>query len=103
MALARYANRRDENEPGIVADLRQIGASVCLLDVPCDLLVGYRGTNYLIEVKRPLGPQGGSSGRELTQGQDAFAATWRGQFRVARSSDEALRIIGAGQPTGGAR
>lgn len=40
MSLARYATRRDANEPDIIAALRKIGAKVHLFDEPVDLCEG---------------------------------------------------------------
>jgi len=80
-----------------VDGLRQIGATVNRIneeDLP-DLLVGFRGKNFLIEIKAPSGPRGGVSGRTLKPGQLKWAMEWRGQIDMARDLDEALRIIGA--------
>jgi hypothetical protein len=93
MALSRHSNQRDGNEKTIVDALRELGASVVRMDTPCDLLVGYRGKNYLIEVKLPLGPRGGSAHSQLNDVQEDFDATWRGQFDVVRSSDEAIELV----------
>ena len=91
----RRALSRDANEKAIVAALLKAGATVERLHVPCDLLVGYRGVNYLIECKLPKGPRGGTSHSKLTGDQGKFIARWRGQFAVARCPEDALRIIGA--------
>jgi hypothetical protein len=98
----RRAARRDPNEAAIVAALRQAGASVYLLHTPLDLLVGYRDRATgelrcaLVEVKRPPGPRGGAtrSGQRLNPEQEAFVASWRGQWAVVTSPAEALRLIG---------
>jgi len=93
----RRKAKRDVNEGGIVDGLRQIGATVDRIneeDLP-DLLVGFRGKNFLIEIKAPSGPRGGVSGRTLSTGQLKWAMGWRGQIDMARDLDEALRIIGA--------
>ena len=51
----RKAARIDRNQPEIVDALRKRGASVALLhtahDGIPDLLVGYKGKNFLLEVK----------------------------------------------------
>jgi len=89
--------KRDVNEGEIVAGLRKVGASVNRIneeDLP-DLLVGFRGVNYLIEIKPPSGPRGGVSGKVLTPGQLRWARDWRGQIGMARTLDEALHIIKA--------
>jgi hypothetical protein len=102
MSIHRRAARRDANEPEIVAALKAVGATVQQLsgeDVP-DLLVGFRGGDYLLEVKRPLGPRGGHAEGikhvSLTPEQATWHAAWRGRPPVVvRSVDEALRAIGA--------
>ena len=90
----RYAVSRvqsDANHGAIAHALRQCGASVVDLravgaGVP-DLLVGYRGASWLLEVKTDAG--------KLRESQDVFAATWRGgPVVVVRSPAEALVAIG---------
>jgi hypothetical protein len=93
MGLARHANQRDGNEKPIVDALRRIGCTVIQLDRPCDLLVGYRGRNFLLEVKLPLGPRGGTSHSQLNDDQKDFEQTWRGQFDVVRSAEEAIEVV----------
>ena len=78
-----------------MAALRSVGAQPYQLDRPVDLLVGYRGKNYLLEVKLPLGPEGGKSHSKPNQSQVNFLRTWRGQRAVVRSPQEALEAIGA--------
>jgi len=90
MSLSRYANRKDANQPEIVEALRDIGASVFVMDTPCDLLVGYKSMNYLIEIKDGSLPP---SERKLTQQQEIFRSTWRGQFAVATCVGDALQIV----------
>jgi len=92
----RHALARDSNEAEIVAALRAVGAFVYKLHTPCDLLVGYRGVTYLLEVKRPLGPRGGKRGGTLTPAQKDFNLQWKGApVQIVRSATEALRAIGA--------
>lgn len=87
----RLAARVDANQAEIVEALRQVGATVQHLHhlgQGCpDLLVGWRGNNYLLEIKRP--------GGELTEDERAWHAYWNGRAYVVESVDEALRIIGA--------
>lgn len=82
----RHDARRDVNEPEIVRALEAVGATVKRLHW-CDLLVGYRGRNYLIEVKTPDG--------RLTVEQKAIEQEWRGQYTIARTVNDALQTIGA--------
>lgn len=95
MSLNRFAKQRDSNEPAIVAALRSVGATVYLLDRPVDLLVGYRGRTRLLEVKLPLGAEGGSSHSRPNNSQRDFIKSWRGGVSVVRSPLEALEAIGA--------
>lgn len=91
----RRAAKVDRNQPEIVQALRDAGASVH----PChsagqgfpDLAVGFRGKNYLIEVKDgALAP----SDRKLTPAQKEWHAAWRGDAVVVTSASEALAAIG---------
>ena len=90
------AARVDANQPGIVRALRAVGASVQSLSavgdgVP-DLLVGFRATNYLLEVKDGTKVP---SARKLTDDQEKWHAAWRGQKQVVQTVHEALQAIGA--------
>ncbi len=85
--MARYAyHRLDANHLEIVRALEAVGATVEPKG-PLDLLVGFRGANYLIEVKTAKG--------KLRASQERFMADWRGQAVVVRSAQEALQTIGA--------
>jgi hypothetical protein len=88
MASLRKAGKKDLNQAAIVAALRAIGCSVQILNqggVP-DLLVGFRGVNYLLEVKSARG--------RLTSSQQPFLSLWRGHVAVVRSLTDALMAIG---------
>lgn len=90
------AKRIDSNQPEIVAALRSVGASVeCLHDlgkgVP-DLLVGFRGCNYLLEVKDG---NKSPSRRQLTDDQKDWRLSWRGNVKTVETVDHALFAIGA--------
>lgn len=98
MRFGRRIGQRDANEPEIVGALRKAGAEVQQLHEPFDLLVGYRGRLYGLEVKLPLGPRGGDRsghGREGEREQRERQRRWAGCFRVVRSVDEALEVVGA--------
>ena len=90
----RKAAKIDDNQKAIVNVLRQIGASVQSLAATgkgCpDLLVGYHGINYLMEVKngdKVLSKQ------KLTIDQEHWHSLWRGSVHVVKSVDEALKIL----------
>lgn len=95
----RTASRIDANQPAIVGALRGIGASVLHLHQlkNCfDLLVGYRGRTFILEVKDPSQPP---SKRQLTEGEAQFRARWRGSpYHVVETVEEALRIVTASGP-----
>jgi hypothetical protein len=92
--------RRDNNEGPIVQALRSAGAFVQPLGeagVP-DLLVGFRGETFLIEVKNPDAKGGGkynTGDGALTSAQSKWWAQWLGaQPVVVTTVMEALRAIG---------
>lgn len=90
----RRAARTDANQPDIVAALRKIGATVQPLHAVgqgCpDLLAGYQGQNFLIEVKDGAKPP---SARKLTSDQVEWHAGWKGQVVVVESVSDALRVV----------
>ena len=90
MSLHRRAARRDKNESEIVAALVKAGATVVPLSAAgCpDLLCGFRGSTFLLEVKAEKG--------RLTPDQLAWHKAWEGYpVKVVRSVDDALQAIGA--------
>lgn len=86
--VAKYLyHQLDANHRDIRAGLEAVGASVDVRG-PLDLVVGFRGVTYLIEVKTAKG--------KLRASQLAFLARWRGgPAVVVRTMDEALAAIGA--------
>ena len=91
----RRAAKVDRNQAEITAALRDVGASVQPIHtlgsgVP-DLLVGWQGVNFLLEIKDGnLSP----SKRVLTQDEATWHAKWRGTVTTVNNVDEALRAIG---------
>ena len=71
----RYAARSDANQSEIVAALRASGASVFVLKLPVDLLVGYAGKTALVEIKDPNSRYGRKG---LNVKQSAFLLGWNG-------------------------
>jgi hypothetical protein len=84
----RYAAKVDKNQKEIVLALRLAGAYVWIIGLPVDLLVGFKGHTFLVEVK--VGPR-----KRLTALQDDFFKNWSGST-LARidGSEAALRMIG---------
>jgi len=87
--------RVDANQSAIVLNLRAVGATVQHLHEVgrgCpDILVGYHGENYLMEIKDGSKPP---SRRKLTPDEETFHLLWRGQVCIVNDTDEALQIIG---------
>ena len=88
------ARRTDRNQPEIVAALRAIGCTVSDTSgagegFP-DIVAGYRGINYLIEIKDGGKPP---SKRVLTPAQKDFHRDWRGQVAIVKNPEEAIKIV----------
>ena len=84
----RHAKRVDANQDQIVVALRAAGAYVWIIGLPVDLLVGYKGYTFLVEIKR-------TAKSRFTPLQTDFFESWGGGT-LARidSPDAALRMIG---------
>ncbi len=89
-----YLKKVDSNQVAIVSTLRAIGATVQHLHTVgkgCpDILAGYRGFNYLIEIKD--GDKVPSK-RKLTADEALWHDLWRGQVDIAETEDAAIKII----------
>jgi hypothetical protein len=84
----RHAARVDANQAAIVEALRSAGAFVWIIGLPVDLLVGYKGHTFLVEVKT-------TSKKRLTALQETFFQNWCGGTLARIDSPEAaLRMIG---------
>ena len=84
----RYAARVDATQEQIVSALRAAGAYVWIISLPVDLLVGYNGQTYLVEVKSC--PQ-----KRLTKLQQEFFAKWiGGRLERIEGPEQSLRMIG---------
>lgn len=84
------AAKVDANQAEIVKALRKCGVSVqstaSLGRGFPDLVAGKGALTWLIEVKGPNG--------KLTNDQIEFIGAWNGMVHIARSIDDALRIVG---------
>jgi hypothetical protein len=89
----RRAARVDENQAEIVAALRAAGASVWILGLPVDLLVGYAGTTALIECKSLTGKRNPKPAR-YTQLQKDFMLSWDGgPVATVTDVEGAMRVL----------
>ena len=86
----------DATQAEIVGALKKAGATVQPLHTVgkgCpDLLVGYRGRNWLIECKPNVG---GPKKQSLRDNQREWFDGWKGQAAVVQDGDAALAVIGA--------
>lgn len=84
----RHAARVDANQADICAALRSAGANVWIISLPVDLLVGYKGHTFLMEVKT-------TSKKRLTGLQADFFEKWAGGTLCRVDSPQAaLEMIG---------
>ena len=86
----RHKASLDANHTEIVIQLRQIGATVVDLakvGKGCpDLLVGWRGKTYLMEIKTKTG--------HMRATQEQFFRSWTGGYiAVVRSFDDAYSVL----------
>lgn len=83
------AARVDLNHAAIVRALRSIGCSVWSTAATGkggpDLVCGYRGMNYLFEVKRADG--------KLNVLQQRWHDAWRGNVVTVRTPEEAIEVV----------
>lgn len=90
----RRSARVDDNQREIVEGLRKYGASVLItsqLKNAFDILVGYNGVNYIMEIKDGSKPP---SQRKLTKGEQNFKNTWKGgEYYIVLNLEQAINII----------
>lgn len=99
MSIHRYAARVDANQGQVVDALRQAGATVWVIGLPVDLLVGYRGVTLLMEVKTKAGKLAPKA-KPHTRLQKDFLLSWTGgPVATVTSAEDALICIGACKQT----
>jgi hypothetical protein len=89
--------RVDANQKKLVALMRRIpGLTVAhthtIGDGFVDLVCGFKGQNFLFEVKDPAQPP---SKRKLTPDEEVFHAKWTGSIHIVETIDDVLKIIKA--------
>ena len=89
----RRAARVDDTQREIVAALRAIGATVWVIGLPVDLLVGYRGQTTCIECKSLTGKRAPKAKR-YTELQESFLSSWRGgPVATVTDAESAIRAV----------
>lgn len=93
--MPKYAASVDVNQTAIVRGLRAAGCTVWITSAlgkgAGDIVAGFRGRNYIMEIKRP---ELRGKKRELTPLEQEWISEWRGQVDVVHDLDEALRVVG---------
>lgn len=91
----RMRARVDRNQLEITKALRKVGVSVQPLSMVgrgvADLLCGFQGQNYLLEVKDGDKCQ---SRQKLSQDERRWHDLWRGQVCIVSSVKEAYEAVG---------
>lgn len=83
----RRAAKVDANQAEIIKALKFAGVQVEVIGLPMDLLICHRGETALLEVKN-------ADGRDrLTKAQVEFIQRWPGKIHIARSPEEAVRLV----------
>lgn len=91
--MYRHARRKDSNQRAIEKACLKIGATI--LDISDkgqgapDLLVGFRGVNYLFEIKANIK-------KKLTPDEITFARTWQGKVTTIYTVIDAISILTIG-------
>lgn len=88
------ARKIDGNQNEIVKYFRSFDISVAITsalgDGFPDLVLGYRGHNFLVEIKDgSLSP----SRQKLTEKEQQFKDGWKGQYKVISSLEEAREFV----------
>jgi hypothetical protein len=90
----RRAANIDANQVEIVRRLRQCGVTVQCLHAlgqgSPDLLAGWRGQNFLFEIKDG---SKAPSRRQLTSCETTWHGKWAGQVAIVNSFEEAMDVI----------
>lgn len=55
-----------------------------------DIVIGYKGVNYLIEIKDGNKPP---SARKLTDAELQFHSNWKGQIKIVNNLNEVLNLL----------
>lgn len=95
--MRRTLHMVDLNQRAIVKVLEKIpGVTVWKMDQYCDLLIGFRHKNFLIEIKNP---DVDKTHRQLTPGEWAFHEKHTGQVDICYTLEDVLKIIELNSPT----
>lgn len=91
----RRAAKIDSNQNQVIKSLRKIpGVSIAITSQLgngfVDFVLGYRGVNYMVELKDGAKVP---SKRKLTPEEEKFHKQWSGQISVCNSFEDILNLI----------
>lgn len=96
--MSRYARRVDGNQRSIVGGLRSRKSAGISVSVTSrlgegfpDIVVGFQGVNYIVELKDPAQKP---SDRQLTEAEAEWHESWRGQVAICETLEEIFELIG---------
>lgn len=84
-----YHSKVDKNQPEILRCLKKAGISykpVHQIKGFCDIIVGFKGENYLFEIKL-------NKKAKLTIDEQKFHDNWKGSIYIVTSFNEILDVI----------
>lgn len=95
----RYAAKADTTQAPIVKAMQAMGASVWNIKWPTDLLVGYRGSTIVVEVKTMAADRKNITASDYTPTQREFFHTWKGgPVATVCDVDGAIRLLKSLEP-----
>lgn len=89
----RRAARVDANQPEIVDAFRRMGCSVLIISQLkncCDAFIAKGGVTVAVEIKDGTKPL---SARKLSAGEREFRDSWKGQYAVVESIEDAQKVV----------
>jgi Holliday junction resolvase len=94
MGYSKRNAKKDGNQTRLVNQLRACGISVAIThrlgDGFPDIVAGWQGKNYLLEIKDPAQVP---SKRKLSKDEEIFRDAWKGQYDIVETLDDVLQII----------
>jgi len=95
MPYSAKGRRIDNNQNDLVRQIRSIPKTTVAITSGVgagfpDIVVGYRGKNYLLEIKDPRRKP---SERRLTPDEQDFVSDWCGQVDVVETIDDVIKVI----------
>lgn len=84
--MAKYSYHQLDSNHKVIRDGLQARGVSTYSGGPLDLIAGFRGRSFLLEVKTLTG--------KVRPSQEAFLAAWRGQADVVRTLEEACHVVG---------